>query len=132
MHVRLREAKQELAAHVAKVALHTERFAESEEVVGLVVDAEERTGQSTDTAIQTDGVLALLLNLEEQVYGAGIGILMRFGILIYLEWLEIFELVEAKQAVFPELGVVDLTFVEQQFAANDAIAGDGVAFKLNA
>ena len=75
--VGLRESEEELAAHVAEVALHAERFAETEEVVGLVVEAEEGAGEAADAAVEADGVLALLLDLEQQVNRAGFGILMR-------------------------------------------------------
>ena len=116
----------------AQVGLHAEGFAQSQEVVGLVVDAEEGAGIAADAAIHADGVLALLLHLQEQIDGAGIGILVGLGVLVDLERLEVFQLVEAQQAVLPELGVVDRTFVEHQFAADDLVAGDGVALELDA
>ena len=99
--VRLREAKEELAANVADVALHAECFAQSQEVVGLVVEAEEGARESADAAVEADGVLALLLDLEEEVDGAGFGVLMSLGVLIDLERLEVFKLIEAQQAVLP-------------------------------
>src|SRR5579872_1941349 len=40
-NIRLGEAKQELAASTAQVGLHAERFAETQEVVGLIIDAEK-------------------------------------------------------------------------------------------
>ena len=69
MQIRLREAEKELAAHVADVALNAQGFAQAEEVVGLVIHSEEGAGESADAAIETDGVLAFLLDLEEQVDG---------------------------------------------------------------
>src|SRR5205814_1986671 len=36
------------------------------------------------------------------------------------------------QAVLPKLGVIDLAFVEEQLAADDAVASDHVALKLDA
>ena len=72
-HVGLREAEQELAADVAQVALHAERFAQAQEVVGLVVDAQEGARKPADAAVQADRVLALLLHLEQQVDRAGLG-----------------------------------------------------------
>ena len=121
--VGLREAKQELAADVAQVALQAEGFAQAEEVVGLVVDAQEGAGEAADAAVEADGVLALFLDFEQQVDGAGFGILVGFGVLVDLERVEVLQLVEAQQAVLPELGVVDRAFVEQQFAADDACRG---------
>ncbi len=103
VHVGLREAEQELAAYVAEVALHAERLAQAEEVVGLVVDAEERARKAADAAIEADGVLALLLDLQQQVHGAGVCVLMRLGVLFDLERLEVLQLIQAKQAVLPKL-----------------------------
>ena len=57
---------------------------------------------------------------------------MGLGVLIHFERLEVFELVEAEQAVLPKLGVVDRALVEHQLAADDAVAGDGVALELDA
>ena len=57
---------------------------------------------------------------------------MGLGVLIYLERIEVLQLVEAQQAVLPELRVVDRTFVEHQFAADDLVAGDGVALEFDA
>ena len=131
-NVRLREAKEELAAYVAKVALQAERFAQAEEVVGLVVDAEERARQAADTAVQADRVLALFLDLQQQVHGSCVGILMGLRVLLDLERLEVLQLVEAQEAVLPQLRVVDLAFIQQQLAANYAVARDGVALELDA
>ncbi len=99
--VGLGEAEHELPADVAQVALQAEGFAQAEEVVGLVVDAQERARQAADAAVHADGVLALLLHLEQQVHGAGLGILVGLGVLIHLERLEVLQLVQAQQAVLP-------------------------------
>ncbi len=57
---------------------------------------------------------------------------MGLGVLIDLQRLEVLELVEAQQAVLPELRIVDLAFFEQQLAADDLVACDGVALELDA
>ena len=57
---------------------------------------------------------------------------MSFGVLVHLESLEILKLVEAQEAVFPQLGVVNGPFIEHQFTADHAVARNGVALKLNA
>ena len=44
--IRLRKAEEELAADAAQVGLHAEGFAQSKEVVGLVVDARGRRRSS--------------------------------------------------------------------------------------
>ena len=117
---------------VAEVALQAQCLAQAEEVIGLVVDAEECAGETADAAVEADGVLALFLDLEEQIDGAGFGVLVGLGVFFDLEWLEVLELVEAQQAVLPQLGVVDLALFEHQFAADDLVAGDGVALELDA
>ncbi len=131
-HIGLREAEHELAAHVAQVALQTERFAQAQEVVGLVVHAQEGARQAADAAVQADRVLALFLHLQQQVNRAGLGILVGLGVLIHLQRFEVLQLVQAQQAVLPQLGVVDRAFVQHQFAADDLVAGDRVALELDA
>ncbi len=76
--------------------------------------------------------LPFSLTFNKQVDRAGFGILVRLGVLFDLKRLEVFELVEAEQAVLPQLRVVDLAFFEQQLAADDAVAGNGVALELDA
>ncbi len=82
-------------------------------------------------AVQADRVLALFRDLEEQVDSARFGVLVRLGILIDLQRVEVVELVEAQEAQLPEVAVVNLAFFEEQFAADDEVAGDGVALELN-
>ncbi len=55
-----------------------------------------------------------------------------FGVLVDLERVEVVQLVQAKQALLPQIAVVDLAFFEQQLAADYAVAGDGVALELDA
>ena len=57
---------------------------------------------------------------------------MSLGVLFDLEGLEVLQLVKAEQAVLPKLGVVDRAFIEHELAANDPVAGDGVALELDA
>ena len=124
--------KVNVTADIAQIRLQAERLAQAKEVVGLVVDADECARHAAEAAIHADRVLAFFLHLEQQLDGAVIRVLVGFGVLVDLERLEVLQLVEAEQAVLPELGVVDRAFIEHQFAANDAVAGDGVALELDA
>ena len=130
--IRLREAEDKLAADAAQVALQAERFAQAEEVIGLVVDAQKRAGLAAHAAIQPDRVLALLFHLQQQVHRARLGVLVGLRVLIHLEGFKVLQLVQPHQAVLPQLRVVDLAFLQHQFAANDLVAGDGVALELDA
>ena len=129
--VGLGETEEQVALQVAEVGLHAQRFAQTEEVVGLIVEAEEGAGEAADAAIQADGVLALLVHAQQQGDGVVRRVLRRGGVLVDLERVEVLELVEAEQALLPKIAVVDLAFFEQQLAADDGIAGDGVAGELD-
>ncbi len=76
--------------------------------------------------------LPFSLTFKQKVDGAGFRVLVRFGILVDAELIEVLQLVQAQQAVFPKLRVVDLTLFQQQLAANDAVAGNRVALELDA
>ena len=130
--VRLVEPQAEVAREIADIGLHGEGLAQAEEVVGLVGKADEGAGETGDSAVETDGVLAFLLQLQQQVDGAFVGVLAGFGVLFGLERFKVIELVQTQQREIPKARVVDLTFFEQEFAADDFVAGDRVAGELDA
>ena len=102
-----------------------------EEVVGLIGQADEAAGESADAALQADGLFALFLQLEHNVDGALLGVALDLR-LFGFDFVEIIQLVEAKNAQFPGALIEDLAFVEQQFAADDFVAGGGVAAEIDA
>src|ERR1700735_161102 len=108
-----------------------ERFAEAQEVIGLIRKADEAAGQAADAARQTDGLFAFLFDLQIDVHRAGFLIALDLGV-FGLERLEIIELVEAQQADFPEPVVEEIAFVEKYFAANDLVARGGIAGEFDA
>ena len=59
-------------------------------------------------------------------------VLLDFGVLLGLQRLEILQLVQAQQAQFPQIAVVDLAFFQRQLAADDLVARRGVALELDA
>ena len=124
--------KLRLRREIADVGLKVEGFAEAEEVVGLVVETDEGAGEAGDTTVETDGVLALFFEFQEQIDGGVVGIFAALGVLLDLERLEVVELVEAQEGEVPELRVVELAFLDEEFAADDLVAGDGVAGELDA
>ena len=123
LQVGLGEAEVQVAREVADVGLHAQGFAQSEEVVGLVVQADEGAGEAADAAIQADGVLALLLHLEQQLDGGVLRVLVGLRVLFDLQRVKVVKLVQAQQAGLPEVAVVDLAFFQQQLAADDADRG---------
>ena len=52
--------------------------------------------------------------------------------MIRLKRLEVLQLVQAQQTQLPQVAVVNLTFLQRQFTANDLVTGRGVALKFNA
>src|SRR6202008_3818599 len=101
--------------------LHAECFTQAEEVVGLIVKADEGSAETADATVETDRVLALFLDLKEKIDGAILGILVGFGVLLDLQGIEIIELVETEETQLPEMAVVDGAFFEQQLAADDEV-----------
>ncbi len=95
--VGLGKAERQVARKVADIGLDGEGFAEAEEVVGLVVEPDERAGQAGDAAVQADRVLALFLQLQQEVDGAVVGVLTGLDVGVGLEGLEVVELVQAQQ-----------------------------------
>src|SRR5207244_3086526 len=104
----------------------------AEEVVGLIVDADESAGQSTKAAGQADTVLTFLLYLQREIDGVVDRVLLGLGIGLRLQRLEILQLIQPQQAQFPEPAVVNATFFHGKFAADDLIARGGVAAELDA
>ena len=130
--IRLREAEHEAALQVAELRGEGQSFAEAQEVVGLIGKANEGACQSADATLQADGLLALFLKLEIEIDGPFFGIALDLDGLIFLNALEVVQLVETQNAELPEALVEKLAFVEQQLAANDFVAGGGVAAEVDA
>src|SRR5882762_1157864 len=66
----LGKAKHEAALNIAELSGEGESFAETEKIVGLIGESDERAGQATDAALQTNGLLALFLELQGEIDGA--------------------------------------------------------------
>ena len=130
--VRLGEAEHERARKASKLRGERQRFAETEEIVGLVGEADKTACQATDAALQTDGLLAFFLELEGNVHGSGFAVALDFGGLVRFDFVEIVKLIEAKDAELPQTLVEELAFINHQFAANDFVAGGGVAAEVDA
>ncbi len=94
----------------------------------------KRAFQTADAAVQADAVLALLVNLQGEIDQSiffvellvgGVGI-------VRLQLFEVAQLVQAQKAELPKPRVVDLSFFEGDFAANDFVARGRVALELDA
>src|SRR5882724_7963366 len=130
--IRLGEAEHEAALNVAELRGEGESFAEAEKIVGLIGKSDERAGQATDAALQTDGLLALFLELQGEVDSAFFLIAFDLDGLVFLDAIEVIELVQTQDADFPGALVEELALVEKKLAANDFVAGGGVADKIDA
>ena len=85
-----------------------------------------------NAAVQADRVLAALLHLEGDIDGVGLRIALDIGGVFLLQHFEVAELVEAQDAVVPQLGIEHVAFIEQDFAADDFVARGGVAREIDA
>src|SRR6266852_6365864 len=130
--VGLGEAEHEAALNVAELRGEGESFAETEKIVGLIGESDEGAGQATDAALQTDGQLALFLELQGEVDSAFFLIAFDLDGLVFLDAIEVIELVQTEDADFPGALVEELTLIEKKLAADDFVAGGGVADKIDA
>src|SRR5882762_2295107 len=128
--VRLGENKWSIALQIAYVGGKGERFAEAQEIIRLIGQADIAAGEAADAAGQTDGLLPFFLELEKNVHGALLDVALDFGIL-GLDLLEVIELVEAQEAEFPQVVAEHVAFAQQQLAANHFIASSRVAAEFN-
>src|SRR6267154_392636 len=127
----LGEAEHEAALNVAELRGEGESFAEAEKIVGLIGKSDERAGQATDAALQTDGLLALFLELQGKVDCAFFLIAFDLAGLVFLDSIEVIELVQTQDADFPGALVEELALVETKLAADDFVASRGVADKID-
>ena len=132
--IRLGEAKHQIALQVADVGLHRQSFAPAQEIVGAVAEPDKGTRQTAHAAGQADAVFSFFLHLQKQVDGARFLVEMAFGDagIVRLQHIEEAQLIQTLQADLPELRTVDLAFLQHNFAADDFVAGGGVALELDA
>src|SRR5262249_8774745 len=90
--VGLGEAEHEAALQVAELRGERERFAEAEEVVGLIGQADEGAGQSADAALQADRLFAFFLQLEIEIDGAFFCVALDLDGFVFFDALEVVEL----------------------------------------
>src|SRR5882762_6266984 len=128
----LGEAEHEAALNIAELSGEGESFAETEKIVGLIGETDERAGQATDSALQTDGLLALFLELQSEIDGAFFLIALDLDRFVFLDAVEVIKLVQTQDADFPGPLVEELALIEKKFAADDFVAGGGVADKIDA
>src|SRR5258708_11464621 len=108
--VRLRESEHQVPLVLADLRGKGERFAESEEIVGLVGQADESAGQPADAALQPDGLLALFMELEQQVHRTLLLVALDFHGLVWVQLVKIIQLVDAQHAQLPPPLVEELPF----------------------
>src|SRR5882757_4398993 len=128
----LGKAEHEAALNVAELRGEGESFAEAEKIVGLIGETNERAGQAADAALQTDGLLALFLELQGKVDRALFLIALDLDGLVFLYSVEVIELVQTEDTDFPGAFVEELALVEKKLAADDLVASGGVADKIDA
>ena len=93
--------KETLRCSVPTLRGQGERFAEPQEIVGLIGQADVAAGKAADAARQADGLFALLLELQKNVHGALLDVALDLGVL-RLHRLEIIQLIQAQKAQLPQ------------------------------
>ena len=97
----LGESKHKAALQTAELRGERKGFAQAEEIVGLIGQADEPAGESADAAVQADRLLALLLDLQIEVDRSFLRVALDFDGFVGFDAVEIIQLVEAKDADFP-------------------------------
>ncbi len=82
--------------------------------------------------MQSDGLLAFFLQFQSEIDGAFFLIAFDLDGLVFLDAVEIIELIQAQNADFPGALVEELAFIEEEFAADDLVASGGVADEVDA
>ena len=132
--VGLGESEHQVALTAAETGVYGKRLAQSKEIVGAVIETDKGAGQTADAALQSDAVLPFLMHFQREIDCAILLVQVAFGRIgiVGLELIKIAELVQAQQAQLPVMRVVDLAFLQCDFAADDFVAGGGVALELDA
>jgi len=108
------------ARQTAHVALYLKRLPQAKEVVGLIIQANERTFQSAHAARQANAVLALLFKpLPSDRLLPFLVSSLRSVSSSGFECVKIVQLVQAKDADVPHAAVEDLPFLHQQLTTNN-------------
>ena len=129
--IRLIEPEAHVAGQVADVRRRRQRLAQPQKVVGLVVQPHKRPRQSADPAVHPNRVLALLLQLQQQVYRSIVLILPRLGIVIHLQHFEVTQLVQPQHRHLPALAAVHLALFQQQLTPDHLVPRDRIARELD-
>src|SRR2546430_290954 len=130
--IRLGKSEKKTARKIVELRRKGKSLAKTQKVVGLIGEADEAAGQTADAALQADGLLALLLELEVDVDGAFFIVALNLGGLVRFDLVEVIELIEAQDSKFPETLVEELALGNHKLAANDFVARSGVAAKVDA
>ena len=133
--VRFRVPELEDALAAAELRVERQRFAEPQEVVRGVAEADEAAGEAGHAAVQVDHVAAPLLDLQREIdealarvardHGIGLGPLR-------LDRIEVAQLVQAQHADVPQAGVEHVPFVEQELPPDHLVARGRIALELDA
>src|SRR6185503_12762767 len=98
----LHEAERQIALILSVGKVHAQRFAQPEEVVRLIAQADERTRQPADATIQSDTVLTFFFYLQGDVDSVVLVIRLQRRILLVLQGFEIAQLIQPEQAQLPQ------------------------------
>src|SRR5258708_35151030 len=131
-HVRLRKAEAHAPRQVPQACLHLQRFTQTEEVIGRIVNAHECAFQSADAAIQANAVLALFVYFQRKVDQAVflVQLANRSVRIVGLQLVEVSQLVQAQQAQLPKTRAVNVSFLKGNLAPDDFVPRCSVALKF--
>src|SRR6202030_2235286 len=127
------KAERNVTLKIADVRLHAQGLAQSQKVVGAVAEPNECTRQTAHATAQANTVLPFLMDFESQIYSAFFFVQVPFcdiGI-VGLQIVKKTQLVQPLDAELPKVLIVNLTFFQNDLAADHLIASRSISLKLN-
>src|SRR5579863_206456 len=119
--IRFRESEKNAALDAPKIRRKSERLPESQEIVRLIGQSQESARKPADSSGKTDVLLASFMDLKIYVDRASFRISLQIRIL-FLDFIEIAELIQPKNAQFPQTVVKQTAFIQQNLAPDHFVA----------
>src|SRR6185503_6805828 len=113
LDVRLGKRELERALAIACREVERKHFTTSEQVVRRVFQAEERTADTRNTTVERDLLATTLANLQRKIDSRFFIVCTAIDVFVFVDGIEVAELVELDDRVFPVRVVVDVAFIDE-------------------
>src|SRR3989440_42545 len=91
-----------------------------------MLKSEERSTNARDTAVEGNLLPPFFADLDRDVDQALFFVGAKIGVLIFVDRIEVAELVQARDGIFKVLLIVNVALIDQHFAPQHVVAREGV------